>query len=71
MSFAEIQQQAFALTEPERAELAAQLLHTLPVPEYTVTDEEVARREAELQRGEVQELSQDEFVRRVQEQRQR
>jgi hypothetical protein len=71
MSFAEIQQQAFALSEPERAELAAQLLHTLPAPEYTVSDEEVARRDAELQRDEVHEVSHDEFVRRVQEQRQR
>jgi putative addiction module component (TIGR02574 family) len=69
MKLAEIQQEALALTDDERATLAATLLDTLPPPRAHVSDEEVERRERELESGKVASISQDEFVRRVQQER--
>jgi hypothetical protein len=69
MKFEEIEKQAIALAEPERVDLVCKLLDTLPPPGTEVSDEEVARRDAELDNGEVQELSHDEFVRRVKRER--
>jgi putative addiction module component (TIGR02574 family) len=65
MKLAEIERQALALTESERALLAARLLDTLPPPDTDVTDEEVERRERELESGRVTAISHEEFVRRV------
>jgi hypothetical protein len=65
MKFEEIEKQAIALAEPQRVDLVCKLLDTLPPPGTDVSDEEVGRRDAELDNGEVQELSHDEFVRRV------
>jgi putative addiction module component (TIGR02574 family) len=65
MKFEEIERQAIALTEPERVDLVCKLLDTLPPAGMDVSDEEVSRRDAELDNGEVQELSHDEFVHRV------
>ena len=69
MKLAEIEQEAMALTDRERASLAAKLLDTLPPPGSTVSDEEVDRREQELELGRVTAISHEEFVRRVQQER--
>ncbi len=65
MSFTEIKQEAKALNARQRAALVSELLNTLPLPAHVVTDEEVAERERELESGRVQEISHQEFVRRV------
>ena len=65
MSFTEIKQEAKALTARQRAALVSELLKTLPLPDHTVTDGEVAERERELESGRVQEIMHREFVRRV------
>ena len=65
MSFTEIKQEAKALPARQRAALVSELLKTLPLPDHTVTDEEVAERERELESGRVQEIPHGEFVLRV------
>jgi hypothetical protein len=65
MKLAEIEQEALALPERERASLAARLLDTLPPPGTDVSDEEVVRRERELESGQVA----AKFVRRVRQER--
>jgi putative addiction module component (TIGR02574 family) len=69
MKLAEIEQDALALPEYERAALAAKLLDTLPPPGTDVSDEEVERRERELEAGQVVAIPHEEFVRRVQQER--
>jgi len=69
MKLAEIEQEALALSDQERATLAAKLLHTLPPPGTDVSDEEVDRRELEMDSGEVAPISHEEFVRQVQRER--
>jgi hypothetical protein len=69
MKLAEIEQNALALPERERARLAARLLETLPPPAVDVSDEEVDQRDRELESGQVQPISHEEFVRRVQQNR--
>jgi putative addiction module component (TIGR02574 family) len=69
MKLAEIEQEALALSETERAALAAKLLDTLPPPGTDISDEEVERREREMDSGEVTPILQEEFVRRVQKER--
>ena len=49
MSLAEVEKEALALSENERAQLAAKLLETLP-GEVEMSDEEVLQRDAELER---------------------
>jgi hypothetical protein len=71
MTLAEVQKQALALSESERARLAASLLETLPPPGTDVSDEEVWEREAEMESGHVQPISHEEFVRRVERERRR
>ena len=66
MKLAEIEQEALALSEQERASLAVKLLDTLPPPGTDVSDEEIERRERELESGQVEPISHEEFVRRVQ-----
>ena len=65
MSFTEIKQEAKALPARQRAALVSELLKTLPLPDHTATDGEVAERERELESGRIQEISHSEFVRRV------
>jgi putative addiction module component (TIGR02574 family) len=65
----EIEQAALALPDRDRASLVAKLLDTLPPPGTDVSDEEVEQREREMDSGQVTAISQEEFVRRVQEQR--
>lgn len=69
MKLAEIEQEALALSERERASLAAKLLDTLPAEETQVSDEEVENRERQLESGQVAAISHEEFVRRVEQER--
>jgi len=71
MKLTEIEQEALALPDRDRASLAAKLLDTLPPPGTDVSDEEVEQREREMESGQVTAISHQEFVRRVQEQRSR
>ena len=69
MKLAEIEQEALALTDQERASLAAKLLDTLPPPGTDVSDDEVEQRERELESGQVTAISHEEFVRGVRQER--
>jgi len=69
MKLGEIEQEALALPDRDRASLAAKLLDTLPPPGTDVSDEEVERREREMDSGQVTAISHEEFVRRVQQRR--
>ena len=69
MKVEEIEQEALALSERERASLLTKLLDTLPPAGTDVSDEEVEQREKDLASGKVSAISQDEFVRRVQQER--
>lgn len=60
-ALAKIRESVGSLSKPERAELAVFLLGSLEDTHYWVDDEEVARRSAELDSGEVQGLSREEF----------
>ena len=71
MSLKDIEQEALALSERDRAALIATLLETLPDPATDVSDGEVTERERDLDNGAVQPISHEEFVRRVQADRQR
>jgi hypothetical protein len=67
----QIQQEAVALPERERMDLVRMLLDTLPPAGTDVSDEEIALRDRELESGQVEPLSHEEFVRRVQRERRR
>jgi hypothetical protein len=69
MKLAEIEHEALALPDRDRARLAAKLLDTLPPPGTDVSDEEVEQREREMESGAVSAISHEEFVRHVHEQR--
>ena len=69
MNLAEIEQEALALPDRDRASLAVKLLDTLPPPGTSVSDEEVDQRERELDSGQVTPISHQEFIRQVQDQR--
>jgi hypothetical protein len=69
MSLSEIEQEALKLPEREKADLVCKLLEAMPPPAIEVSDEEVLEREQKLDAGEIEELSHDEFVRRVREER--
>ena len=60
-SLAEVQKQVAALPVEERASLASFLLHSLPDPDYDVSDEEVAERVRESKAGETEMLSFEEL----------
>jgi len=62
MGLAEIERATLQLAESERASLAATLLDTLSAPGTDISDEEVERREAELESGEVMAISHEDFV---------
>ncbi len=61
----EIQQEADLLSEEERAELAAHLLSSVPMTFLGADDEEVDRRDRELDSGQVTAISHEEFIRQV------
>jgi hypothetical protein len=69
MKIAEIEKEALSLSEQERGHLAAALLETLPLPVIEVTDEEVWRREADMDSGRVQPITHEEFVRGIERER--
>jgi hypothetical protein len=69
MKLREIEQEAVALPERERADLVCRLLDTLPPMHADVSDEEAMKRDRELETGEVEELSHDDFVKGVQKSR--
>ena len=69
MKLEEIEQEALALPDRDRSSLAAKLLDTLPPPGKDLSDEEVEKREREMDLGQVTAVSHQEFVRCVQEQR--
>jgi hypothetical protein len=65
MKLQEIEQEALGLSERERAELVLSLMRTLAAPGADVTDDEVFRRDTEMEAGSVEPLLHEEFVRRV------
>ncbi len=69
MTLQQVKKEALTLAEAERVELVLALMETLPMPQMEVSDEEVLRRDAEAESGDVDLLDHDEFVRRVQENR--
>jgi hypothetical protein len=71
MKLQDIEQEALRLNESERAELVLSLMRTLAAPGADVTDEEVLRRDAELEAGSVEPMLHEQFVRRVREERSR
>ena len=60
-NLAEVQKQVAALPVEQRASLASFLLHSLPDPDYDVSDEEVAERVRESKAGEIELLSFEEL----------
>ncbi len=71
MKLQDIEQEALRLNDSERAELVLLLMRTLAAPGADVTDEEVLRRDAQLEAGGVEPMLHEEFVRRVREERSR
>ena len=69
MKLQEIEREAMGLSESERAELVLALLNTLPAPGADIADEEVFRRDAELESGSVEPMMHEEFIRRVRDER--
>ena len=69
MSLIEIEREALKLPAREKADLVCKLLDALPSADVHLSDEEVLERERKLEAGEIEELSHDEFVRRVREER--
>ena len=69
MTLKDIEQEALGLNDRERVELILSLMRTLGVPEVEVDDDEVFRRDAELENGSVEPVLHEEFVRRVREKR--
>jgi hypothetical protein len=61
MSVEELRREAERLPESERGQLIAELLSTLNDQDYDVSDEEVARRVAETESGEVEDISLEEL----------
>ena len=60
-AFAQIRESVVGLSKPERAELTVLLLGSLEDTHYLVDEEEVARRSAELDSGEVVGVAREEF----------
>lgn len=69
MKLQEIEREALALGESDRAALILSLLETLPAPGSDVGDDEALRREEEMESGKVTPISHEEFVRRIGESR--
>jgi hypothetical protein len=69
MKLQEIEREALALGESDRAALLLSLMETLPAPGSDVGDEEALRRDEEIESGKVTPISHEEFVRRIGESR--
>ncbi len=61
VNLAEFKEQVAAMPIEERASLASFLLHSLPDPDYDVSDEEAAARFRQMKSGEVAPISMDEL----------
>jgi putative addiction module component (TIGR02574 family) len=61
----DVQRQADTLSSEERVGLIAYLVHSLPGAPLGPDDDELHRREAELDSGKVQPLTHEEFLREV------
>ena len=61
VSIAEFQEQVAALPVEQRASLASFLLHSLPDPDYDVSDDELVERVRQVKSGEVATISMDEL----------
>jgi len=66
MNLREIEQEALALSEPDRAALVLSLMDTLVPVGTEVSDDGVLRRDEEMEKGEVAPMMHEEFVRRIQ-----
>lgn len=64
-TLAEVQQGADRLSHEDRTGLLAHLIHTLPNAPSGADDAEVLRRENEMDSGQVEPISHDEFVAQV------
>ncbi|MGJ8655085.1 MAG: addiction module protein [Akkermansiaceae bacterium] len=62
LKVSEICSEVSQLPPQERAEIAAYILEGLSDAPYTVSDDEVHRRSAELNSGEVKAISHEEFL---------
>ena len=62
---AEVQEQAAELSSEERESLLAYLVHSLPEAPRGPDDDEVKRREEELDSGAVRGLTHEEFLKEV------
>jgi hypothetical protein len=71
MKLAELQREAAALSQNERVTLVCSLLETLPAPDFNISDEEVLRRDKDLETGVVEAMSHEEFIAAVQRERNR
>ena len=69
MKLQDLEQEALGLSDIERAQLVLSLMRTLSAPGADLTDEEVFKRDAELEAGSVEPMLHEEFVRRVREER--
>ena len=65
MKLQDIEREALVLSEVDRASLVLSLMETLVAPGSDVDDREVLRRDAQLEAGEVSEITHEEFVSRV------
>ena len=65
MKLQEIEREALALGESDRAALLLSLMETLPAPGSDVGDDEALRRDEDMESGKVSPISHEEFVRRV------
>ena len=61
VNIAKFKEQVAALPVEQRASLASFILHSLPDPDYDVSDEEVAERVRQIKSGEVGTISLDEL----------
>jgi len=69
MKLQDIEHEALALAEQDRASLIVSLIDTLGPVGAEVSDQEVGQREADLESGRVEPVPHQEFVRRVQAER--
>ena len=62
----QVQKQADQLSTEDREGLLAYLIHSIPATAIGADDEEISRREYDMDSGSVELLSHEEFVRQVQ-----
>jgi hypothetical protein len=62
MTLDKITEEAVALSETERARLAASLLDTLPPPGIELNEQDIDRREQEMDNGSIEPISHEELL---------